>query len=546
MNEPSDDQEAVSNNEDGPIESELGIAKDLMPYAVEADSLCTFREHAKDVLRISGPIIMSEIFQNTLPVIDIAFVGNLPDKKDLGAAALATVWFNLWNSTMLGFNTAIDTFLAQAYGAKELRGFGLWTGMSLIIVMIATVVVSGLVALCGPMMILLGQDETLAARAQQFSYRLIPGLFPYYAFKVFVKYLQTQDIILPGAWIGLGANIVNILGNWIFIFHLDIGLNGAPWATTITRLAECLAVIGYMYWNRDSTQLKSTWPTFSREFFFSTHTLRPFLKLAMSGALSMSAEAWSFEIATILAGLIGTVALDAHIITLSIATFIFLSFPFAIGIAASIRVGQWIGEGSPENARRSSIVSFLLSGSVQMGLIIVLLPCSKLLGDLFSSDTDVAKLVTELIPLSCIFMMGDAIQATNGGVLRGLGRQNLVFWLNILAFWILAIPVGSLLTFVGNAGVAGLWWGYVVGIYVAGMIGLLALKYRISWKEETRKAAKRLSALSSIHNGQIPAKCVEEVVGRSTETVGEDLKHDVIDFNNDDLTNKVESPTGDQ
>jgi MATE family multidrug resistance protein len=149
-------------------------------------------------------------------------------------------------------------------------------------------------------------------------------------------------------------------------------------------------------------------------------------------------------------------ALDAHIITLSIATFIYLSFPFAIGIAASIRVGQLIGDQNAEDANRSYHTSFLLSCVTQGILIVVLLPCKDILGHLFSSDEDVADLVSELIPISCIFMMGDAIQATLGGVLRGLGRQKLVLCLNILGFWVLAVPIGSILTFVTSLGVHGL------------------------------------------------------------------------------------------
>lgn len=62
----------------------------------------SYRQHLKDVFHITYPIILSEIFQNTLPVMDIAFVGRL-SKRDLGAAALATVWFNLWNASMMGF-----------------------------------------------------------------------------------------------------------------------------------------------------------------------------------------------------------------------------------------------------------------------------------------------------------------------------------------------------------------------------------------------------------------------------------------------------------
>ncbi len=190
---------------------------------------------------------------------------------------------------------------------------------------------------------------------------------------------------------------------------------------------------------------------------FSVQNLRysvvkPFLRLAISGSLSFAAEAWSFEVTTILAGLISTVALDGHIITLNIATFIYLSFPFAVGIAASIKVGQLIGEGKGSDARRSCIVAFAINFVLQMSLIAILWPCSRLLADTFTEDEEVADLVTYLIPLSCIFMLGDAFQANTGGVMRGLGRQKLVLLLNILGFWVLAIPFGAILTFATNIG----------------------------------------------------------------------------------------------
>ena len=54
----------------------------------------TYREHLEHVTKLTYPIVLSEIFQNLLPVVDIAFVGRL-GKEELAAAALATVWFNL-------------------------------------------------------------------------------------------------------------------------------------------------------------------------------------------------------------------------------------------------------------------------------------------------------------------------------------------------------------------------------------------------------------------------------------------------------------------
>lgn len=190
------------------------------------------------------------------------------------------------------------------------------------------------------------------------------------------------------------------------------------------------------------------------------------------------------------------IALDAHIITLSVATFIFLSFPFAVGIAASIRVGQLIGEGRAKDAQRSSHASFVLSGVLQFVLSIAMLICRDIVGDLFSKDAEVAHLVSTLIPISCIFMMGDAIQATIGGVLRGLGHQKLVLLLNILGFWVCAVPIGSILTFVVGLGVSGLWWGFNIGIYSSAAVGMWILKVRVDWEQETKKAVVRLSTLT--------------------------------------------------
>ena len=139
-----------------------------------------------------------------------------------------------------------------------------------------------------------------------------------------------------------------------------------------------------------------------------------------------------------------------------------------------------------------------LATIVQAILTAILLPCSALVGELFSSDPDVAALVTKLIPISCIFMMGDAIQAVTGGSLRGLGRQKLVLLLNILGFWMLAVPVGSILTFsTADLGVQGLWWGFVIGIYSSAIIGLVFLRFRVDWGLEATKASKRISTMSS-------------------------------------------------
>jgi MATE family multidrug resistance protein len=503
-----EDDAYVENNlrppQSSPPSSDNNIAADTPPIS--------YRNHLIIASKITYPIILSEIFQNTLPLIDLAFVGQL-GKDELAAAALATVWFNLWNASMTGFMTAIDTFLAQSYGANQYENFGAWTGNSIVITMLVTVVVSGVIAACGPAMHLFGQQSDLADAAGEFSYRLIPGLFPYYAFKVFTKHLQSQNKLVPSVIIGIIANGLNALFNWGLIYRVGgtgLGLMGAAWATTATRAVE-FVLIG-LYLVSQKNKMKETWPTIQSQNL-RWHVIKPFIKLAISGALSISAEAWSFEITTILSGLLGTIELDAHVICLNMAAFLFLSFPFAIGIAASIRVGQLIGEQKPVDAQRSTRMSFLLTLVFQIILIAIILPFKNSLGSLFTSDEDVANLVSDIIPIWCVFMIGDSIQAVTGGVLRGLGKQKLCLLLNILGFWVLGVPLGATLTFAAGLGVFGLWWGLVIGIYCTAIIGMLILRFSMDWRKEAEKSIRRLSTLttrSTKHNGNVDIDAIVE------------------------------------
>merc|ERR1712176_788163 len=149
------------------------------------------------------------------------------------------------------------------------------------------------------------------------------------------------------------------------------------------------------------------------------------------------------------------------------------------------------------DAERSSKTSFVLSLATQAILTIILWPCKDLLGALFSSDEEVSRLVAQLIPVSCAFMLGDAWQATAAGVLRGLGRQKLVLWLNVLGFWVIGVPIGAILTFaVSGLGVFGLWWGFVAGIYSSGLVSLWYLS-RVDWTKESRRTVKRLSSIGA-------------------------------------------------
>ena len=86
-----------------------------------------------------------------------------------------------------------------------------------------------------------------------------------------------------------------------------------------------------------------------------------------------------------------------------------------------------------------------------------------------------------------------------------------MLFLNILGFWLLAVPIGAILTFVEKMGVFGLWWGFVIGIYSSGAIALLYL-HRVDWKLEARRTIKRLSTIASSRRTRDINEIEEDVI----------------------------------
>ena len=158
-------------------------------------------------------------------------------------------------------------------------------------------------------------------------------------------------------------------------------------------------------------------------------------------------EAWFFEVATYLASFLGTASLDAHVVMLNICSFTFLSVPFALGIAASIRVGQSLGAGRAEEASATAGATIVLVVVVMSSLAVLKVAFRSVLGYLFTTDPEVIARVAALAPIAAVFQLSDGTQAAIAGVMRGQGRQALVAGLNLAGFWVIGLGVGVFLTF---------------------------------------------------------------------------------------------------
>jgi MATE family multidrug resistance protein len=81
-----------------------------------------------------------------------------------------------------------------------------------------------------------------------------------------------------------------------------------------------------------------------------------------------------------------------------------------------------------------------------------------------------------LLVIAGIFQISDGVQVVGLGVLRGLEDVKIPGLISLLAYWVVALPLGYALGFKFGLGVYGVWTGLLVGLTIAA--GLLFWRFR--------------------------------------------------------------------
>ena len=90
----------------------------------------------------------------------------------------------------------------------------------------------------------------------------------------------------------------------------------------------------------------------------------------------------------------------------------------------------------------------------------------------------------------------DFFQAVLCGAIKALGQQKAAAYINMVTYYVFAIPIAYILAFdktpwVKGRGQKGLWTGCIVGMIHQGIMYLLLLSVKVNWHEECENASNR-------------------------------------------------------
>ncbi|KAM1016338.1 hypothetical protein ACFX15_045190 [Malus domestica] len=440
---------------------------------------------------LSGSSIAVSIFNYMLSFVTLMFCGHL-GALELAGASIASVGIQgLAYGIMLGMASAVQTVCGQAYGAKQLPAMGIICQRAIILHLGAAVLLTFVYWWSGPILIAIGQTEDIAEQGQVFARGIIPQLYAFAINCPQQRFLQAQNIVNPLAYMSFGVFLVHILLTWVVVYVVDYGLMGA--ALTLS-LSWWLLVITYGIYILVSPMCKETWTGFSWKAF---RGIWPYFKLTLASAIMLCLEIWYNQGLVLISGLLSnpTISLDSISICMNYLNWD-MQFMLGLSAAASVRVSNELGAGHPKVAKFSVFVvngtSILISIVFSAIILIFRVGLSKL----FTSDAEVIAAVSDLTSLLAISVFLNGIQPILSGVAIGSGWQAVVAYVNLTCYYIIGLPIGCVLGFKTSMGVAGIWWGMIIGVFLQ-TVTLIVLTARTNWNSEVVKAAERLKKSAS-------------------------------------------------
>jgi len=102
-------------------------------------------------------------------------------------------------------------------------------------------------------------------------------------------------------------------------------------------------------------------------------------------------------------------------------------------------------------------------------------------------------LVSQVMPFVAAFQIADALAGSCGGVLRGQGRQHLGAIFNLVAYYILALPLGITVAFHPRThlGLKGLWLGQDVALFLIALGEYAVVWLGTDWDKEVQRSVER-------------------------------------------------------
>jgi len=426
------------------------------------------KQEISSLLKIGFPVIIAQLLQMSMSFVDTVMAGRL-SPEDLAAVAVGSSILMPFVVLCLGCMMAVTPIVAQNIGGRELYRIGknarqvLW--LSQILALPSFFILRNL----DTAFIFIGVTDDIIPIASGYLSAISWGIFPAYAFGALRYFNEGLSVTRPAMFVALAGTLINIPANYVLMFGKlgfpQLGAIGTGYASSIVFTAMFLL----MLWFTWSHQPYKRFDIFGRFRLPEKEYLKELLQIGVPIGISSTMEVTMFAVVSLLASTISTIAVAAHQVAINFAALMFM-IPFGLSVAISARVGNSVGKKRPGEARFRGFIGVGVSCCIMAFTALIMFLFPEQIISIYTDDTAVTEIAVQLLFMAAIFQLSDGLQVSGFGALRGIKDTKVPMYVNLVAYWIIGIPIAYVMGFILDFGAPGLWMGLIAGLTVAGIL----------------------------------------------------------------------------
>lgn len=380
----------------------------------------------KNLITFAVPLLIGDFFQQLYNMVDTLTLGNFGLSEEYSAVGAVGPITNILLGFFLGLSAGAGVVISQYYGANDHEkvhdSVHTSIAMTLVLGLVFTVVGVAMTPFFVRIMLRAeGGSNEIYPYAVQYLSIYFAGIIGAMIYNIGSGILRAiGDSARPFYYL-VASSLVNIVLDLVFVIQFHMGAAGVAIATILSQFVSAGLVIIALLRTNTCVKLKI------KEIRFHGAVLKKIIKVGIPSALQMALTSFSnVFVQSYIAGINPITEQTAHLggwTTYSkLDQLLFLPIK-SMALSASTFVGQNLGAGCVERAKKGARTAFLISFGITAFLIPLLMLFAPQFSYLFNKDEKIIECSITLLHTLTPFYLFCNVNQIFTGVMRGAGNS---------------------------------------------------------------------------------------------------------------------------
>ena len=414
------------------------------------------------------PILIYQLANFSASFVDTTMTGQYDTLHLAGVSMATSLWIPFFD-LLIGIVSALVPIIGHHLGqgkkekiASDFYQF-IYLSLGLSLILFALVFVGAPLVLAH-----LGLEPLVEEVAKNYLWYLALGIIPLLLFSTIRSLFDALGLTKLSMYLMLLLLPLNGTFNYALIYgtfgFLEMGGAGAGLGTSLAYWVLLLISL-LVAVKHPKVRVYELW----KIRLLDKKGLIEGIRLGLPIGGTVFAEVVIFSVVGLVMAKFSSLIIASHQAAMNFSNLMY-AFPMSISTSMSIIVSYEIGANRPDDVKKFCKLGRLTALGIAGFTFLFLYILRDRVAALYGSDTEFIRMTSVFLTYSLFFQLADTFAAPLQGILRGYKDTQVPFFLGLIAYWGVSLPLGLFLDHYTSLGPYGYWIGLIASLVMSGIL----------------------------------------------------------------------------